>query len=144
MYTLKHNAIHFSLSSRVCFHCSHTHSRIHHILSASGSFGTSWRGFNSIAYHCILPFESGGCPATNRLHCSHGVSLLCRLLDVGTDCVLETISIRLEKRSESEKDEKVQQEFQRKREKLNLTGRIVYPMILVTVLIAEASSMLEN
>jgi len=48
---------------------------------------------------------------------------------------LETISIRLEKRSEAEKDEKVQGELQKKREKLNLTGRFVYPMILTTVLI---------
>ncbi len=47
---------------------------------------------------------------------------------------LETISVRLEKRSEGEKDEKVQQEFQKKREKLNLTGRIIYPLILGVVL----------
>jgi branched-chain amino acid transport system substrate-binding protein len=47
---------------------------------------------------------------------------------------LETISIRLEKRSEAEKDEQAQQEYQKKREKLNYTGRLVYPLILAVVL----------
>ena len=51
---------------------------------------------------------------------------------------LETISIRAEKRSEAEKDEKIKEQLQKRREKLNMVGRIVYPSILAIVLIGGA------
>ena len=47
---------------------------------------------------------------------------------------LETISIRLEKRSEEIESETVKTDLQKKREKLNLIGRMVYPSILIAVL----------
>jgi ABC-type glycerol-3-phosphate transport system substrate-binding protein/ABC-type branched-subunit amino acid transport system substrate-binding protein len=48
---------------------------------------------------------------------------------------LETISIRIEKRSEDEKDEAVKQDLQKKRENLNRIGRIIYPSIFAVVLV---------
>ena len=48
---------------------------------------------------------------------------------------LETISIRIEKRSEEEKDEDGKKPYQKKRENLNLIGRIIYPSILACVLL---------
>lgn len=50
--------------------------------------------------------------------------------------LLETISIRLEKRSEDTRSKTVKQDLQNQRNKLNLIGRIVYPSILVFVLAA--------
>lgn len=44
--------------------------------------------------------------------------------------VLETLSIRLEKRGEDETDEKVKEKIQKQREQLNLIGRVSYPIIL--------------
>lgn len=46
--------------------------------------------------------------------------------------VLETISIRLENGGEQEADEKVTAAITQKRERLNLIGRVVYPIILLT------------
>ena len=48
--------------------------------------------------------------------------------------LLETVSIRLEKRGEESKGRRVKAELQKKRETLNMTGRIVYPLILLAAL----------
>lgn len=50
--------------------------------------------------------------------------------------LLETISIRLEKQSETVRSKAIKQDLQNKRNRLNLTGRIVYPSILILVLVA--------
>lgn len=49
--------------------------------------------------------------------------------------LLETISIRIEKRSEEVKDESAKKVYEKRREQLNMTGRIVYPSILAVVLL---------
>ncbi len=49
--------------------------------------------------------------------------------------LLETLSIRLEKQSEETEDKDLQQKHAATRQKLNLTGRIVYPSILALVLL---------
>jgi branched-chain amino acid transport system substrate-binding protein len=49
--------------------------------------------------------------------------------------VLETISIGLENRGEKEEDEKTKRAITKKREGLNLIGRIVYPSLLLTAFV---------
>jgi len=50
--------------------------------------------------------------------------------------LLETLSIRLEKAGEDVKKKADKAKFQKKREDLNMIGRIIYPSILIIVLVA--------
>jgi len=50
---------------------------------------------------------------------------------------LETLSIRLEKKGDDTKEEDEKAEFQKKRERLNMVGRFVYPSILVIAIVFE-------
>jgi hypothetical protein len=52
--------------------------------------------------------------------------------------LLETISIRLEKQSEHEPSRRRKLELHKRREQLNLAGRIIYPSILLAVIAAGA------
>lgn len=49
--------------------------------------------------------------------------------------LLETVSIRIEKRGEETKSKNLKAELQKKRENLNVTGRILYPVILVATML---------
>jgi len=49
--------------------------------------------------------------------------------------LLETVSIRIEKRGEETKSRKLKADLQKKRENLNMTGRIVYPIILLATML---------
>jgi len=50
--------------------------------------------------------------------------------------LLETLSIRLEKQGEDTERDEEKQKFQKRREELNMLGRVLYPAILFLVLIA--------